>query len=392
MRGEILSIGTELLLGEIVDTNAAWLATRLAELGVDCHWISQVGDNPGRIAQLLELGWRRSELIVASGGLGPTGDDVTREAVAAFLGEELEVDPAELERQRAVRRRLGLPPSNERQAGRIPSARFLANPVGTAPGWWVERDGRLLVLLPGVPREMRAMWESEVAPRLAGRSGAVLLRRRLKLAGIGESLVAERLSDLARAANPTVATYAKATGVEVRIAVKGPAAEASERLRETEAEVRRRLAPYVWGVDDETPEEVAAARLAAAPGPLALGEAGTRGRLAAALAPLLPEERLQAVEIRPAPADAPEAEIRRMAGEVRQRAPGARLLLVALAREAREARAPLGELAAVALLEPEEAALSQEAIRRVRPLSTGGPEQGAVLAALDWVRRRLPAP
>ncbi|MCL6522031.1 MAG: competence/damage-inducible protein A [Firmicutes bacterium] len=392
MRGEILSVGTELLLGEIVDTNAAWLATRLAELGVDCHWISQVGDNPGRIARLLELAWGRSELIVTSGGLGPTDDDVTREAVAAFLGEPLEVDAAELERQRALRRRLGLPAGNDRQARRIPSARFLPNPAGSAPGWWVEREGHLLVLLPGVPREMRAMWEQEVAPALAGRSGAVLRRRRLKLVGIGESAVAERLADLTPAANPSVATYAKAGGVEVRVAVKGPAGEAEERLREVEAEIRRRLGEYVWGADEERLEDVVAARLAAAPGDLGLGEAGTRGLLAATLAPLLPEVRLRAVEIRPAPAGDPRAEVERLAADLRRRAPGARLLLAALAREARTAPVPLGEVAAVALLDPEDEELAREAVRTVRPFSTAGPEQGAVLAALDLARRRLPAP
>ncbi|MDI3318095.1 MAG: molybdopterin-binding protein [Bacillota bacterium] len=391
MRGEILSVGTELLLGEIVDTNAAWLAGRLAELGVDCFWVSQVGDNPARLRQLLELAWGRSDLIVASGGLGPTDDDVTREAVAGFLGEERRVDEAELERQRALRQRLGLPLSNERQAERIPSARFLPNPMGTAPGWWVERDGRVLVLLPGVPREMRAMWSREVEPRLRGRSGVSLLRRRLKLTGLGESLVAERLSDLTSRANPSVATYAKPTGVEVRIAVKGTPEEAQRLLARTEAEIRRRLGAYVWGVDEESLEDLAATRMAAAPGVWALAEAGTRGQLAAALAPRLPEERLAAVEIRPAPAGDPVEALQEMAGAIRRRAPRARAVLVALAAEARSARPPLGELAAVALLEPEQAELSPEAVRRVRPLSTGGPEQGAVLAALDRLRRSLPA-
>ena len=168
MRGEIVSVGTELLLGHITDTNAAWLAQELSKLGIDCFYVSQLGDNLGRLTDHLRLAWSRSDLIVMSGGVGPTEDDLTREAIAGLLGEEMHVIP-ELEadlRRFFERRGIQMPERNVKQATRIASARTLANPVGTAPGWFVERDGKIIIAMPGVPGEMFRMWEHEVVPRL----------------------------------------------------------------------------------------------------------------------------------------------------------------------------------------------------------------------------------
>jgi len=179
VRAEILSIGTELLLGQIVDTNAAWLAGRLSDLGIDLHWISTIGDNLGRATESVSRAIRRSDLVVCTGGLGPTEDDLTREAVAAALGQEPAVDAA-LERElRAwfAARGMAMPERNLKQAWLIPSARPLPNPLGTAPGWLVRTPPRAegaspgrLVAMPGVPREMTRMWEVEVEPELRGRS------------------------------------------------------------------------------------------------------------------------------------------------------------------------------------------------------------------------------
>ncbi|MBU6423723.1 MAG: competence/damage-inducible protein A, partial [Chloroflexi bacterium] len=169
----MLSVGTELLLGQIVDTNAAWLAGRLADLGIDCYWISTVGDNIGRATEAVSRALGRSDLVVCTGGLGPTEDDLTREAVAGALGEEPRVDEALEAGLRAWfgRRGLEMPDRNRKQAWLIPSARPLANPLGTAPGWIVttRHPGpadaeRILVAMPGVPREMTRMWEREVEP------------------------------------------------------------------------------------------------------------------------------------------------------------------------------------------------------------------------------------
>src|SRR5881396_4195278 len=231
MKAELLSIGTELLLGQIVDTNANYLAGRLALLGIDCLHMQTVGDNLPRAKQALERALSRSDLIVATGGLGPTEDDLTREAIAAALGETPSVDPA-LEAELLAwfsGRGLAMPDRNRKQAWLIPSARALPNPNGTAPGWDVWKDGKRIVAMPGVPREMTPMWEDQVEPTLA--QGSALRRRTLKLLGIGESAVEERLDELVRSTSPTVATYAKNDGVHVRVADKAPTpAEADRRV------------------------------------------------------------------------------------------------------------------------------------------------------------------
>ncbi len=253
MRAEILSVGTELLLGQIVDTNAQYLAQRLALLGIDLLFVSTVGDNLERCRQTFERAIARSELVVSTGGLGPTEDDLTREAIAAALGEEPAVDPAlEAELRAWFARRVGaMPERNRKQAWLIPSARPIPNPNGTAPGWDVRTPRGRVVAMPGVPREMTYMWERHVEPTLGG--GGVLRSRTLKLLGIGESAVEEALDVLVRSTAPTVATYAKNDGVHVRISDKGgDAASADARISAMERTVRDRLGRFVWGVDDET--------------------------------------------------------------------------------------------------------------------------------------------
>jgi len=242
VRAEILSIGTELLLGQIVDTNAAWVSGRLADLGIDCHWISTVGDNLARATEAIERALGRSELIVCTGGLGPTEDDLTREAIAAAVRETPAVDPG-LEaalRDWFASRGLVMPDRNRKQAWLIPSARALPNPLGTAPGWSVETRGRTLVAMPGVPREMTRMWEREVEPRLRARTA--IRSRTLKLLGIGESAVEEALADMVRSTAPTVATYAKSDGVHVRVTDRDDdAAARDERIEAMESRIRARV-------------------------------------------------------------------------------------------------------------------------------------------------------
>ncbi len=160
MRAEILSIGTELLLGNITDTNATFLAQQLGGLGIDLYFVSTVGDNQQRIVETLRRAWERADLIITTGGLGPTEDDLTRESIAELLGETMQVVP-ELETElRAffTGRGVAMPERNIKQATLIPSAKTLRNPVGTAPGWWTERDGHIIVSMPGVPHEMMRMW------------------------------------------------------------------------------------------------------------------------------------------------------------------------------------------------------------------------------------------
>ena len=284
MKAELLSIGTELLLGQIVDTNANYLAGRLALLGIDCLHMQTVGDNLGRAKQAFERALSRSDLVVATGGLGPTEDDLTREAIAAALGETPAID-ATLETDLEAwfsGRGIVMADRNRKQAWLIPSARPLPNPNGTAPGWDVQKDGKRIVAMPGVPREMTPMWESVEASLTRG---GALRWRTLKLLGIGESAVEEKLAELVHSTSPTVATYAKNDGVHVRVADKASTPEeADRRVARMEQTIRERLGEYVWGSDDETLASVIGRGLTARKWRLAVAESLSAGDIARALA------------------------------------------------------------------------------------------------------------
>ncbi|MCC6626902.1 MAG: CinA family nicotinamide mononucleotide deamidase-related protein [Chloroflexi bacterium] len=283
MKAEILSVGTEMLLGEITDTNATFLAQDLVNLGVDLFFVSQIGDNFGRLSFLLKQAWERSNLIITTGGIGPTEDDLTREGVAALLGEEMTVDPDSAEHLRAFWRGRGqeMPERNLKQATLIPSATQLPNPLGTAPGWFVERDGKIIISMPGVPREMYRMWEDEAVPRLRQHlPGALIVTRTLKVIGIGESAVEEMLGELVRSGNPSTATYAKNDGVHVRIAAKSTVPGEAERLvAEREATCRAILGDAIYGIDRETLPDAVMQQLDQQGLTLAVVEAGTGGSL-----------------------------------------------------------------------------------------------------------------
>ena len=283
MQAEIISIGTELLLGEVIDTNAAFIARRLAELGIDLYYKTTVGDNLGRIAAELRRAWERSEIIITTGGLGPTQDDLTREAVADLLGEELVLNRDELEKMRAFFARLGrtMTANNERQAMFPPSARPLSNAEGTAPGLAVMKDGHYLFALPGVPAEMERMLTQEVLPILRRVApGRPLFSRVLRLVGIGESAMAEAVGDLIEAGRaPTVAPYVTRRGeTRLRLTVRAADAEEAARLfAPVEAEIRRRLGRHVFGADDETLEGVVGILLRSQGLTLATAESCTGG-------------------------------------------------------------------------------------------------------------------
>jgi nicotinamide-nucleotide amidase len=284
VRAEILSIGTELLLGQIVDTNANFLAQQLPPLGLDLYYVSQIGDNLPRLAAALQHALDRSDVVITSGGLGPTEDDLTREAIAEVFGEQARVVP-ELEaglREFFARRGRAMPERNVKQATLIPSATVLPNPVGTAPGWWVERDGKVIASMPGVPHEMHKMWEEQVQPRLARRiSGGAIVSRILKLIGIGESNAEEVVGDLTRSINPTLATYAKSDGIHLRLTAKASTpSQAEELLDAFEPRVRERVAEWVYGTENDTLPMVVGAMLRARGLTLATAESATGGQLA----------------------------------------------------------------------------------------------------------------
>ncbi len=283
MRAEIVSVGSELLLGQIVDTNAAFIARQLALLGLDLFQKTTVGDNLARVAAALETALGRAEVVITTGGLGPTEDDVTREAVARATGRELVFHPELLADIEAFFQARGLPlsSSNRKQAYVPRGALPVPNPVGTAPCFIVEEGDRTLIVLPGVPREMEHLLLTRALPHVRARYGlqAAIVSRLVRVAGIGESRVGELLADLmAKGANPTVGTMAHPGQVDVRIAAKGTDEGAARALiAPVEAEIRSRLGDTVFGVDRESLEGVVAAQLADQGQRLALVEVGTGG-------------------------------------------------------------------------------------------------------------------
>jgi nicotinamide-nucleotide amidase len=293
---ELVAVGSELTTGETRDTNGGELARALAGSGVHVDRILALPDDLALVTTALRDALASVDLVVATGGLGPTPDDLTREALAAAVGEVPAVDP-ELEtwlRDLFARRGIPLPEVNLKQAWRIPSATTIPNPNGTAPGWWVDRpDGRVAVLLPGPPREMRVMWSDWVLPRLrARRLGDGRVMRTLRTYGIGESHVAELLGDaMLRRVNPVVATYARADWLDVRVtAVDEPAADgipartADTILEQTVTGIRATLAGHVWAEGETSWADLVSAAADAAGVRLAIVEAGTTGTLGALLA------------------------------------------------------------------------------------------------------------
>ena len=264
---ELLSIGTELTTGETRDTNAGELARSLTEAGLEIGRLTALPDRLEVVQGAFRAALERADLVVSTGGLGPTPDDLTREAIAAVCGETPVVDAA-LEtwlRGLWARRGIPFPAINLKQAWLIPSARAIANPNGTAPGWWVDRpDGRVIVALPGPPREMRPMWHDEVLPDLRRRGlGTDRVVRTLRLTGIGESVVADRLGEtLLRRANPEVATYARADAVDVRMSAVGRAQTAQAIRPERRRSSSTRSSRSSW-----PPSASTSGRAARRPGP-----------------------------------------------------------------------------------------------------------------------------
>jgi nicotinamide-nucleotide amidase len=255
MKAEIIAVGTELLLGEILDTNSQYLSQQMSGLGIDLYYISHIGDNLNRLTSAVLQALDRSDLLIMTGGLGPTEDDLTREAIAAALGETMEVQP-ELEnhlRTWYFRRNRPMPERNMKQATLIPSASTIPNPIGTAPGWWVETNGKVIATMPGVPVEMRKMWEEQILPRLQEIAGTgVIATRTLKTVGLGESAAEEVVQPLIRNTNPTLATYAKQDGVHLRMGAKAESRDAAEKLIDDfEVKVRELIGDWVYGYEDE---------------------------------------------------------------------------------------------------------------------------------------------
>ena len=283
MGAELLTIGTELLLGQIVDTNASWMSQRLAEAGIDVFYKSTVGDNWGRIEAAIRLAMSRADVIIMTGGLGPTEDDLTREVLAAVLGRPLGLDAAILTHieERFAKRRVPMPENNRKQAMVPDGAAVLHNPCGTAPGLLIREAGRVFVCMPGVPSEMKPMLLEQVLPEIRGAFGiqSRIVSRVLKTCGISESTLDMRIGDYFREMrNPTIGVLAHMGEIHVRLTCKGnEPAEIQRLLDDLEGRIRERLGHLVFGRDDEKLEAVVGRLLRDRTGTLALAESCTGG-------------------------------------------------------------------------------------------------------------------
>jgi len=290
MTAEILCVGSELLLGNIVNGNARWLAEQLAALGVAHHRQTVLGDNRERLIEEVRAASLRCRLLITTGGLGPTPDDLTTEALAAAFDTPLQERPelwAEIEAKLRGRGR-PIAASNRRQALLPQGAAVLPNPTGTAPGIiWSPRPGFTILTFPGVPSEMRAMWQATAAPWLqaSGLAEGVFASRMLRFWGVAESALAEQMADLLEQANPTVAPYAGAGEVKLRLTARAASrAEAEALLAPLEAEIRARSGDACFGMDDDSLAAVVLEQLRRRGQTLAVAESCTGGGLGAALA------------------------------------------------------------------------------------------------------------
>ena len=284
MEAEIITIGTELLLGEIVDTNTRTIARALRDIGLDLYRTATVGDNALRIAQVVKESIGRAQAVITTGGLGPTVDDPTREAIALAVDVPLEYRPELWDEISARVARYGRSPSeNSRRMAYIPQGAIpISNPVGTAPAFIVETENSAIISLPGVPAELSVLLETEVVPYLIRRLQlqGVIKARILRTAGIGESSLDELIADLELLSNPTVGLAAHPGRVDIRITAKGKdEEEVYTRIAEIEKTIRERIGDVIFGTDTETLEEVISKLLETKGLKLFTIECGTGGEL-----------------------------------------------------------------------------------------------------------------
>lgn len=287
MKAEIIAIGTEILLGDIVNSNAQYLAQQLAVLGIDMYYQQVVGDNESRIMHAFDEAYSRSDIIITTGGLGPTDDDLTKEVAAKYFNKRLIPHESSIEkiknyfkfRQRKIT-------ENNLKQGLIPEgAIVINNDNGTAPGVIIEENDKVMIILPGPPKEMKPMFQETVKPYLQKKSNSILISKMIKIAGVGESVVAEELKDLMDAqTNPTIAPYAKDVGVVLRITAKADnEKEALELIDPIEKEIIRRLGNNVYATEDVDIEEVVAKLLIEKKLTISTAESCTGGMIAGTL-------------------------------------------------------------------------------------------------------------
>jgi len=287
MKAEILAVGTELLMGQIANTNAQYISSRLPDVGIGVYYHDVVGDNPERLKKSLELALSRSDVVILTGGLGPTQDDLTKETVAAVVNRKLVLNQESLDKIKNffARTNRQMTQNNVKQAYLPEGCIIVKNNNGTAPGCIIEEKGKIVVMLPGPPSEMKPMFEETVIPYLASKTEYRLESRFLRIFGIGESTVEDKLMDLIEnQTNPTIAPYAKEGEVTLRITAKYPKDGHSEDIiSPVEEEIRRRLGDAVYSNDNSSLDQVAARLLMESNTTISLAESCTGGLLSARL-------------------------------------------------------------------------------------------------------------
>jgi len=287
MNAEIIAVGTELLMGQISNTNAQYISGNLAQTGINVYYHSVVGDNPQRLKQSLKLSLGRSDIIILTGGLGPTKDDLTKETVAEVLGLKLVLHKDILENMKKFFDRLNRTMSinNEKQAYLPENCIVINNKNGTAPGCIIETDSKTLIILPGPPTEMKPMFDETVIPYLSEKSDFLIVSRFIKIFGIGESTMEEKIMDIIeKQTNPTIAPYAKPGEVTLRITARCKKAEdASKLLNPVIENIKKRLSDKVYSTDNETLEEVVAKYLIKSKLTVSIAESCTGGLISGRL-------------------------------------------------------------------------------------------------------------
>lgn len=281
MKAEILAVGTELLMGQIVNTNAQYLSSKLPDVGISVYYHSVVGDNPGRLRESLELALKRCDVVIATGGLGPTQDDLTKETISEICGRRLVLHQESLDAIKAFFKKIGreMTHNNEKQAYMPENCAVLKNNNGTAPGCIIEQGEKVIVMLPGPPSEMKPMFDDSVFPYFRDRSSYTIESKFLRVFGIGESAMETKILDLIEGqTNPTIATYAKEGEVTIRVSARVERGKDAEMLlRPVIEEIRKRTGDSLYSEEDHTLDQVAAELLSRHKLTLATAESCTGG-------------------------------------------------------------------------------------------------------------------
>ncbi|MFQ7260436.1 MAG: competence/damage-inducible protein A [Christensenellales bacterium] len=287
MNAEILAVGTEILLGDIVNTNAQYIAQGLAELGIDVFYQTVVGDNPDRMKTAMNIAFERADIIITTGGLGPTGDDLTKEIGAEYFGRKLILDEKALDRIKKFFDKMKRPmtDNNVKQAMVPVNSTVMYNENGTAPGIIIEDNNKILIMMPGPPKEMKPMFSKQVKPYLALKQNHTLVSRTLRIAGVGESAMESMVRDMIdRQSNPTIAPYAKDTESILRITASAKTTEEAEKIIEPIAEeIYRRFGDSVYAEGETSIQETVAKILIDKKVTIAVAESCTGGLVAAKL-------------------------------------------------------------------------------------------------------------